>query len=155
MGNDIKVTPSSNDVFADLNVARPAAERGELETVAWANDIGDEAVMCGPDAVFYHPLVYQDTAELVIAGLRHELDILKSDFADCNAERERWNVRAEALETQLAAAEKVLEPLSEACTISTHPDDENIDDSIAATKIVFGDLRKARAVLRGNHAKPY
>lgn len=62
-----------------------------------------------------------------------------------------------ALETQaaeiarlrglLGEAEAGLEPFAEACTINNKDDDEDIDDSLAATKITFGQLRLARTTL--------
>lgn len=53
-------------------------------------------------------------------------------------------------ETQLAEARAVIEPFSEACTISNCDDDETIEDRIAAEKITFGHLRRARAFLTPN-----
>jgi len=38
-----------------------------------------------------------------------------------------------------------LQPFAEACTISTASDDQDIDDSLAAAKITWGHLRRARA----------
>lgn len=58
---------------------------------------------------------------------------------------------SKSLEAQLADAKKALKPFADACTISTHPDEKDIDDSIAATKITFGDLRKARSFLEGSN----
>lgn len=44
--------------------------------------------------------------------------------------------------------EQALRPFAEACTISTASDDSNIDNSIAAAKITFGHLRRAREAIR-------
>ncbi len=71
------------------------------------------------------------------------------DIGDVVNELDAINNRAEALETQLAAAEKALEPFAD------HANDRAVDDTgwrdKETVKIVvsIGDLRKARATLRG------
>lgn len=50
---------------------------------------------------------------------------------------------------RIEALEAALKPFADACTITTKSDDEDIDDSLAATKITFGHIRRARAALEG------
>lgn len=54
-----------------------------------------------------------------------------------------WNTRA----TDNTALIEAMEPFANACTIGTAEDAENIDDTIAATRITWGDLRRARTAL--------
>lgn len=64
-----------------------------------------------------------------------------NDLARLNGKhRDEWRAKA-------VVALEALAPFAEACTISTHDDDDGIDDSLAATRITFGDLRRARAIL--------
>lgn len=46
---------------------------------------------------------------------------------------------------ELAGAMRAIEPFAKACTISNHEDDDVIDDTLAAGKISFGDMRAARS----------
>lgn len=46
---------------------------------------------------------------------------------------------------ELADAMRAIEPFARACTISNHEDDDVIDDTLAAGKICFGDMRAARS----------
>jgi hypothetical protein len=55
--------------------------------------------------------------------------------------------RLSSQSAEVARLRQALEPFAKACTITTRGDDEHIDDTIAATKITFGDLRRALAAL--------
>lgn len=53
------------------------------------------------------------------------------------------------LQEQKRKLEEALKPFAKACNISTAEDSDCIDDTLAATKISWGDLRRARALLSG------
>lgn len=88
---------------------------GELETVARGNEALDDLIS---EPAFQDLILYDDknpfdlyTLELVtrsqvvglLAAERHERDMLKADFNDINAERQRWRDRAEKAEADNAA----------------------------------------------------
>jgi hypothetical protein len=59
------------------------------------------------DEFFYDPRTGRVAGEATAAeleainrALRHELEMLRADFNDCNAERARWRARAMLAETQ-------------------------------------------------------
>lgn len=54
--------------------------------------------------------------------------------------------RRRAAEGSVARLLATLSPFAAACTFSNNADDVEIDDSLAAMKITFGDLRQARTV---------
>ena len=56
-------------------------------------------------------------------------------------------VAGEAAEKRVGELEAGLEPFAKACTISNHDDGDVIDDTLAAGKIKWRDLRAARALL--------
>ncbi|QGA55907.1 hypothetical protein [Brucella sp. 2280] len=134
----------------------PAATDTGLVTVAWQRHSSFYADGWGPvDAGHAQKLAAagEPVRELVTRSQAEELlaaERAKADeyYGEAVASYDR-KLRIEALEAKLAAAEKALEPFAEACTITNHEDARDIDDSLAATKITFGDLRKARAVLEG------
>lgn len=49
--------------------------------------------------------------------------------------------------SRISEFESALRPFSEACTISNHDDESDIDDTLAALKIKWKHLRQARNVL--------
>ncbi len=101
-----------------------------------------------------------DDIDTLIERLRYTaaiLDANKGKFAVPNHIPQKANAVREAadmlgtLPALLAEREVMIEalkPFAAACTISNREDDENIDDSIAATKITFGHLRTARKSIK-------
>lgn len=48
------------------------------------------------------------------------------------------------LQTELADAMRIIQPFADACSFSTHDDDDVIDDTLAAGQITFRNMRAAR-----------